>query len=428
MSIRSICKLQWREFQMQENRQFISRVVKTLCPDWARGPSGSGAIVENLTHTPYLRRFTLYSTNFHALSRVGLALLCVLTARLHGQDKQPCPVTFCSNPVAGDSAALLRAVTDHIPLAPPSAHLTLSTLEPSEYSGYQRGTLAIDVGSKTRNTPLFVSFDNSFAVFGVLFDVAGGKKASIPVDVRQSFAPYAAGDLTVQGLQLAPLPDLQMWKVVPSDNDVSRNFLTIRGTNILIVGPIIPLDGRYNTAIQRVVSKRRGPSEGASSAEVTIVEYSDLQCPACKGMNLVLEQVSARYPGHVRIIYREFPMTAMHAWALLAARTAQCVFAQRPESYVAFRNSVFEQQASISQDAALKLQALAAQLPLDQQVLSACVSSQGSLQNVEADVLEGSSVGVATTPTIFVNGEEFIGAPSPEVLGARIEANIRPSK
>lgn len=370
----------------------------------------------------------MYSTNFHALSRVILALLCVLAARLQAQDAQPCPVTFCVNPVAGDSAALLKAVTDHIPLAPSSAHLTLSTLEPSEYSGFLRGTLTLEVGPKTRNTPLFISSDNSLVAFGALLDVTGGKKASIPVAVRQSFAPDAAGDLTVQGLQPSPLPGLQMWKVVPGGNDVSRNFLTIRGTNTLVVGPLMPLDGRYNGAIQAAVSKRHGPSEGTSLAEVTIAEYSDLQCPACKGMNLLVEQVSARYPGHVRIIYREFPMTAIHAWALLAARTAQCVFAQRPESYATFRDSVFEQQASIGQDAALKLQALTAQLPLNQQVLSACVSSQSSLESVEADVLEGSSIGVATTPTIFVNGEEFIGAPAPEVLGARIEASIRPSK
>ncbi len=163
------------------------------------------------------------------------------------------------------------------------------------------------------------------------------------------------------------------------------------------------------------------PQRGPPDAWVTIVEFSDFQCPYCGMAEPTVEQVLALYPTDARLVYKHFPLP-QHANARPAANAAECARAQGPgDGYFWPMHDVL-----VANQAALDAASLAADAGriagLDAGAWQACFDAREWDSRVQADLDLGVSVGVSGTPTFALNGQPLVGAVPLEVFKAQVEA------
>lgn len=145
--------------------------------------------------------------------------------------------------------------------------------------------------------------------------------------------------------------------------------------------------------------------KGPKNAPVTIVEFSDFQCPFCAKAQAVLERVLETYPNEVKLVYRHFPLER-NPHAKLAAEAAEC--AAQQGRFWEYHDRVF---ANASQLSPARLQALAEALRLDVQAFATCLDAGKARARVAEDLADGREAGVTATPTFFINGRIVEGAP-----------------
>jgi protein-disulfide isomerase len=152
------------------------------------------------------------------------------------------------------------------------------------------------------------------------------------------------------------------------------------------------------------------PSKGPADARVTVVEYADYECPVCRQTDTLLRTtLLPKYP-QIRLVFKDFPITDLHPWAMSAADAAHCVFVQDPSAFWKFHDSVFDSQDLISPDNAFdKLLDLASQAGLNPDQLKTCMADPATAQYIQAEQSEAQAVEVSSTPTIFVNGRRIVG-------------------
>lgn len=151
------------------------------------------------------------------------------------------------------------------------------------------------------------------------------------------------------------------------------------------------------------------PSEGPSNAKVTVVEFSDFECPHCREFSQILREVEPQYP-QVRFVFKDFPLTQIHPWAETAAIAARCAFIQQPKAFWTFQAQIFDNQDLISAENVWeKVVAFAAQDNLDADAFKTCMSSPEAKAAVDGNHRDGEALSVNSTPTLFVNGRPIFG-------------------
>lgn len=186
--------------------------------------------------------------------------------------------------------------------------------------------------------------------------------------------------------------------------------------NLLVMGGGMPLEGdpvalrRQLFAASEVVTWDRGSDD----AVVDIVEFSDLECPACKSRWPLIEEVLEGHQGAIRHGMVSFPLTSIHPWAFRASSASWCVAEQDPKQLVAFKTLFYELQRdmAVSLVTPTSLDFVAGQ-GLDEDAFRACYLRDRSLQAVHAQLALGHRIGVLATPTYFVNGW-MIQVPEPD--------------
>jgi protein-disulfide isomerase len=146
------------------------------------------------------------------------------------------------------------------------------------------------------------------------------------------------------------------------------------------------------------------PAKGPGDAPVTIVEFSDFECPYCSRVNPALQQVMERYSGRVRLVFRQFPLN-IHANAQKAAEASLC--AQEQGKFWEMHDVMFKEQRSLGAD---QLKEKAARLGLDAAAFNECLDSSQFAEAVAADLEAGGRLGVTGTPALFINGRFLSGA------------------
>lgn len=150
------------------------------------------------------------------------------------------------------------------------------------------------------------------------------------------------------------------------------------------------------------------PFRGSANAKVTIVEYSDFQCPFCKRAYPTVQQVMKDYDGKVKFYYKAFPLS-FHQNAEKSAEAYYCALEQGKQWE--YHDKLFENsQADGTGLNAPDLKKYAADLGLDTTKFNDCLDSGRMAAKVSADAAEGSQNGVSGTPTFFINGESLVGA------------------
>ncbi len=154
------------------------------------------------------------------------------------------------------------------------------------------------------------------------------------------------------------------------------------------------------------------PSMGNPDAPVTIVEFADFECPFCARAFGTLEtMVHTTYKDKIRVIYKSYPLNS-HPWAIRAALGAECARLQNPEAFWDFARDYYSSQGSITvKNIDDHIHATAKRLNLDVPSLDACMAGKAAQARVEQDQKDGTSIGVTSTPTLFVNGVRVIGLP-----------------
>ncbi|HEX8775679.1 MAG TPA: thioredoxin domain-containing protein [Pyrinomonadaceae bacterium] len=167
-------------------------------------------------------------------------------------------------------------------------------------------------------------------------------------------------------------------------------------------------------ALVEKISVDDDPSRGSASAPVTVVEFTDFQCPACRAIHPALEELLKSYPDRVRFVVRDFPLE-QHQQARKAAEAANAANAQG--KFFEYAALLFKNQEALD---VASLKKYAAELGLDQARFNTALDGGTYAAEVQKDVADGEEYGVDSTPTIFINGVRQRDL-SPEGLRAGLE-------
>ena len=146
------------------------------------------------------------------------------------------------------------------------------------------------------------------------------------------------------------------------------------------------------------------PSKGPANAAVTIVEFSDFECPYCGGFYPTLKEIEKNYKDKIRIVYRQFPLTSIHPHAMKAAEASMC--ANDQGQFWQMHDAMFSDQANLEVS---DLKAKAAKLSLNSGMFDTCLDSSKYAAVIKNEILEGAKVGVNGTPSMFINGRFLSG-------------------
>lgn len=147
------------------------------------------------------------------------------------------------------------------------------------------------------------------------------------------------------------------------------------------------------------VEETNAPSLGRADAPVTLVEFSDFQCPYCRQFQPTLKRLVNEFGADLRVVYRHFPVVQLHPDAFNAAKASLC--AQEQSRFWEMHDLMFEEQDRLSLE---QLEEKAVRLGLDRAVFAECLASDRHVAQIETDVRAGNRADIAGTPALFVNG------------------------
>lgn len=154
------------------------------------------------------------------------------------------------------------------------------------------------------------------------------------------------------------------------------------------------------------VSVDDDPAQGAKNAPITLIEFSEFQCPYCKKARPTLDKIMATYAGKIHYVFRDFPL-GFHDQAKMVANAANC--ANEQGKYWDYNKRLWEMQGQ-GKFTIEKIKALAVELKLDTGKFNSCADSNKYFDEIEKDIQDGAKAGVSGTPAYFINGKFLSGA------------------
>ena len=187
---------------------------------------------------------------------------------------------------------------------------------------------------------------------------------------------------------------------------LTRFYVAPDGEHAL-VGEIIPFGAKPFDPVKKILEKEAtGPARGPKDAPVMIVEFGDLQCPACKAAQPTIESLVQAEP-NARFVFQNFPLE-MHNWAAKGAAYSDCVGRASNDAFWKFVGKTYETQTDITaENVDEKLTAIADGVGLKGADIAACAAKPETKVHVDASIALGKSVDVTGTPTLYVNGRRI---------------------
>jgi protein-disulfide isomerase len=242
-------------------------------------------------------------------------------------------------------------------------------------------------------------------------------EATVDAFLHQQFGYQA--DLTWKISSIKPSPISGLSEVVvilatQQGQQLTRFYVAADGKHAL-VGDVIPFGAKPFEPVKKRLDKEvTGPARGPKDSPAMIVEFGDLQCPACKAAQPTIEALVAAEP-NARFVFQNFPLE-MHNWAAKGAAYSDCVGRASNDAFWKFVSKTYETQSDITaENADEKLTALADGAGLKGSEIAACAAKPETKAHVDASIALGKSVEVSGTPTLFINGRR-IGTVDPHLL------------
>jgi len=238
----------------------------------------------------------------------------------------------------------------------------------------------------------------------------------IQSEIRSRYTVSQQVEISVSAPQPSDIPGYDKLVVTLTQNAQKTTFDFLISLDRKTLARLEKID--ISQDVMSKIDLRGRPVRGSPAAKVTIVNYDDFQCPFCSRMHATLfPGLLNQYGGKVKIIYKDYPLTQIHPWAMHAAVDANCLAAQDSAAYWDFADYVHSSRREVGGDSApaafLNLDKAALNQGekhhLDAQKLRACVQKSDET-SVRGSMAEAEKLGVDATPTLFINGAKISGA------------------
>jgi protein-disulfide isomerase len=208
------------------------------------------------------------------------------------------------------------------------------------------------------------------------------------------------------------------------ENKENAKFYVSKDGKYLFRGEMSDMTKDSLAETRALIQMKDAPSLGDPSSPVTLVEYSDFECPVCRNLHDVLRGMLPNYAGKVRVVFKDFPIEQIHPWARTAAIAGRCTYQQDPKAFWKIYDLIYDNQEVISAaNAWTKMSDYASQSGLNAETFKACMASPEAGDAVNASRANGVQVDVNSTPTVFVNGRRIVGA-DPHLLEQYIKYEL----
>jgi protein-disulfide isomerase len=250
------------------------------------------------------------------------------------------------------------------------------------------------------------------ACAGLATAAADGNEQLIKYYRKKQNVPTAQ-KVTVTGLHDSTIKGAKEGTLEVGEGPAAQkvSFIASPDLRYAVFGTVEDVSVDPSKAVMQKISLKGEPAKGPATAKVTIVEYSDFQCPFCsKGYQTIEKQVLKDYGDKVRFYYKHYPLP-FHPWAKPGAIAAECAKQQKPEAFWKLYSSLFENQGQITPDNVKeKSTGFLADTGIDMTKWNDCFDNKKTAPQVEAQMQEGSSVGIRGTPGFIINGRLVSGA------------------
>jgi protein-disulfide isomerase len=199
--------------------------------------------------------------------------------------------------------------------------------------------------------------------------------------------------------------------VVIGENKEAAKFYISKDGRYLFRGELSDMTKDPLAEARAKIQMNDAPSLGEAKAPVTLVEYSDFECPVCRNLHDALRGMLPTYAGKIRVVFKDFPIEQIHPWARTAAIAGRCAYQQDPKAFWKIYDLIYDNQELISAaNAWTKMTDYASQTGLNADTFKSCMASPAAGEAVNASRANGQLLEVGSTPTIFVNGRRIVGA------------------
>jgi protein-disulfide isomerase len=194
----------------------------------------------------------------------------------------------------------------------------------------------------------------------------------------------------------------------PQGQQMMRLYVT-QDQKFALVGDLIPFGADPFASARADLKSANGPSRGAKDAALTIVEFGDLQCPACKQAQPNINKLMEEEP-KVRLVFQNFPLDSIHKWAMTGAKYVDCMGRSSNDVVWKFISLVYDHQVEINeQNASQMLNGYVKETGGDPTAVAACVGKPETEKRVRQSMALGEKLGVTSTPTFYIDGRKLGG-------------------
>lgn len=305
---------------------------------------------------------------------------------------------------------------------------SIQSFKPSEVEGIRQGSLPFGPSA----VPVLASDNGQYLMLGGQLvstknfkdsGFAGFKQGTIPVG-RNQVPIYILGDAKYVILA-ANITDTKDF----TDTGVAGLKKGTVGTGRQRITLFVSQDGKYlvlgrpglsteimdstidpHQEVMEKISLDNIPTKGAKDAQVTVVEYSDFQCPFCKRGKDMLPDILKQYDGKIKISYKQLPLQ-IHDWAMKASIASLCAYEQGNDKFWAFHDEIFDNQSKIKlANADETFTGYAKKIGLNTKKFKQCLGSKEIAAKVNQEMKEAQAIGVSSTPTFVIEGMIVPGA------------------
>jgi protein-disulfide isomerase len=215
----------------------------------------------------------------------------------------------------------------------------------------------------------------------------------------------------VASIKPSEAPDIAEVTVVfntPEGQAVQRIYVT-PDEHYAFSGDLVPFGSDPFAPARAELKNTTGPEHGPKDAAVTIVEFGDLECPACKKAQENLNKLTSEQP-KAKLIFQNFPLEQIHKWAMLSAKYVDCLGRENNDVVWKFIATTYDRQSDVTdQNAEEKLNGFVKETGGDPAAVSACAAKPETEKRVRDSLALGERLNVNSTPTFFINGRKVTG-------------------